>query len=1055
MTRSQSANVIDGPVVGAGTKHADSSVDDTAALMLKLNLPEIPDSKKRFSAARLSARDYARIKALWSASSLATWLCSVVDADSDADATEIMRVLVGAITHHIPTMSWVRAEQIGGHIVASFEQSGFLVRPHDDNAAVVELNRRVTPSSVFPLLTGMGCYSYVHQHEARAPPTSAPATTNTRCYSPRCARTIPSVQQQTRPASTTIDTDDWAAFWGISPESLGGYDRREVKRQYAIHELIMGEETYISDLSVLVNVYGASLKKMSPAILQGQDEFWTAAFGTVETLIAVNSQHLLSQFKQRQQTSGPLVSSIADIIIEWLRHSRNPYLKYTDSYVIVDQRLRKEQERNPAFVSWFERMAKDPRTKSKPHSFYFHRAIPRLTRYGLLLRAIHHATPESNPEYALLERAIAECDALSSDCNRRLEAVQRTAQITDLHERIQFKSAEEEVDLHLSEGHRKIVRTGDVLRRGDLRLDWIETHLILLDNFLVLSKIRKGPNGARYYVTKRPIPLELLDLESDDDPPVTKSSATTKLGVGTFTSSAPSTTSRRSLQLGSLSPTREKADPNGGPPSPTAQRHSTVTVLDDYNARDVMYPFRIAHLGRKGDDYTLYASSNMDREKWRDAIVSAKRDFASRVFAMNSEPFRLQVIANYAFGYGASTPKLPIFVPATAVDRALTQYKEPQPSAVPRPLSSARVNCGTSFVFGDGKIYFLIGTDYGVYVRCDEANAKWVRCLDIARVSQIDVIEDLDLVVLITEKSLAYFHLDAVISHGFRKKPTAPAASLRSSEPTGYRLSRHRKVGFFAVGRMKDRTLLFYKKLEGQSSMFKVMEPIKEKGSQRRRSKITLSRNADVSSTEYMREVEKFYVPTDSSGISLFNNSFAVHSARGFEILSLDYKTPQTVPVASSVNQATLNKLLKAKSMKHISAELFKRKLDSLKPVGMFRVAENLLIMCYDELAVFCDNGGNLAGPAIIEFICRAKYVALQHPYLIAADDQVVEVHNVGPSGSGNLCQVITGRDMRLIDTHEKQVMVAMAHPKLPGRQLILELVESDNHAFANPSVGF
>jgi hypothetical protein len=433
----------------------------------------------------------------------------------------------------------------------------------------------------------------------------------------------------------------------------------------------------------------------------------------------------------------------------------------------------------------------------------------------------------------------------------------------------------------------------------------------------------------------------------------------------------------------------------------------------------------------------LYASSRIDREKWSNAIVSAKREFSSRVFAMNVEPFRLQVVANYAFGYDSShQPKLPVFAPATALDRALSQYREPMPSDIPRPLIHSRVNCGASFVFADGKVYYLVGLDYGVYVRSDETNAKWTRCLELSKVSQIEVIEELDLVVLISEKALVYYNLDAVISHGVRKKPT------RNDELTGYRLSRHRKVGFFAVGRMKDRTLLFYKKLEAQSSMFKVMEPIKEKGSQRRRSKITLSHSAGISSTEYMREVEKFYVPTESYGISLFNNSFAVHSAKGFEVLSLDYKTPQTVPVTSSITQSMLNNLVKETGMRHLSVDSFKKTLDGTRPVGMFRVAENLLVMCYEDMAIYCDNGGNLTGPSIIDFICRAKHVAMQHPYLIAADDDMVEVRRVDRGGS--LCQVITGKDLRLIDSREKQVMIAMAHPKLRGRQLVLELVEND-----------
>ena len=89
-------------------------------------------------------------------------------------------------------------------------------------------------------------------------------------------------------------------------QTVAELDKREARRQYAIHELIVGEEGYVRDLNTLLNVYGDSLKRTSPPIMKKQSEFWETAFGTIKAIVECNTQHLLSPFKYRQKSSGPI-----------------------------------------------------------------------------------------------------------------------------------------------------------------------------------------------------------------------------------------------------------------------------------------------------------------------------------------------------------------------------------------------------------------------------------------------------------------------------------------------------------------------------------------------------------------------------------------------------------------------------------------------------------------------------------------------------------------------------------------------------------------------------
>lgn len=85
-----------------------------------------------------------------------------------------------------------------------------------------------------------------------------------------------------------------------------------------------------------------------------------------------------------------------------------------------------------------------------------------------------------------------------------------------------------------------------------------------------------------------------------------------------------------------------------------------------------------------------------------------------------------------------------------------------------------------------------------------------------SRVTQIAVLEEFSLFLLIADKSLIAFHLDAVCPVSGQQPQND------SARRAPQKLSGTRDVGFFATGRMKDRTLVFYKKREGSSSIFKV-----------------------------------------------------------------------------------------------------------------------------------------------------------------------------------------------------------------------------------------
>jgi hypothetical protein len=72
----------------------------------------------------------------------------------------------------------------------------------------------------------------------------------------------------------------------------------------------------------------------------------------------------------------------------------------------------------------------------------------------------------------------------------------------ELDEKLVFKGIQK-VDLGLKEATRTILHQGDVTRKSDTKLDWLDVHLILLDNFLIMTKKRRERNVEKFIVSKQ------------------------------------------------------------------------------------------------------------------------------------------------------------------------------------------------------------------------------------------------------------------------------------------------------------------------------------------------------------------------------------------------------------------------------------------------------------------------------------------------------------------------------------------------------------------------
>lgn len=246
-----------------------------------------------------------------------------------------------------------------------------------------------------------------------------------------------------------------------------------------------------------------------------------------------------------------------------------------------------------------------------------------------------------------------------------------------------------------------------------------------------------------------------------------------------------------------------------------------------------------------------------------------------------------------------------------------------------------------------------------------------------------------------------------------------------SSRRAPQKLSGSRDVGFFATGRMKDRTLVFYKKREGISSTFKVLEPVYQKSAVSTKNRFGIKKGT----TDFFRDFDEFYIPSETYAINPFSSSLAIATARGFEVLTLDKKIPFSIPD------------LKPPDCASIAA-----RIRDQKPLGMFRLSDSEFLLVFEDVGIYVNKHGDVSRAVVMEFVGRAKQAVLYHgTYLVLVDIGAgfVEVRN---AINGRLRQVVSGRDVRLLDdgVNGGTVKICMQHPELERCQIVLEMIVNE-----------
>ena len=360
------------------------------------------------------------------------------------------------------------------------------------------------------------------------------------------------------------------------------------------------------------------------------------------------------------------------------------------------------------------------------------------------------------------------------------------------------------------------------------------------------------------------------------------------------------------------------------------------------------YPILFQHLGRRGYDLVLYSSTFIGRKKWVENIMRQKQ-----VLIEKADVYTQQILMKGFFD------------------------------------ASNRVNCLTPL---DGGRKLLYGTDNGIFLSelkttpTGRVVSKPQIVIKISTITQIDVIEEYNMLLALSDKTLYSWPLDC----------------LESTEPSGNE-RRSRKImghiNFYKVGLCLGRILVCTAKSGSMNSTVRVLEPVDPNPRGKRQPAL---RKLLASQNEGLKVFKEFGIPSEIISISFLTSNLCVGCAKGFEIVSLETLESQSLldPADTSLD--------------------FVIRREALKPMAIYRLHKDFLLN-YADFSFFVNRNGWRSRPEwMIHWEGLPQGFSLSYPYLIAFEPNFVEIRHID---TAELVRVITGENIRFLHENTREIV--------------------------------
>lgn len=605
-------------------------------------------------------------------------------------------------------------------------------------------------NGVFTLLTE--CYS----------PT---CTRDRLCYSIACPRRLeqqarlnlkpqPGLRRQQSSTSIHGEETDEQKLWinTVTKEVADSVGEKEKKRQEVISEIMYTERDFVKDLEYLRDFWMKPLRSANTMSPSPIPERHRERFIRTVFSNCMEVHQVNSRMAEALTRRQQENPVVRNVGDIFLEWvpKFGPFIRYGANQLWGKHEFELERTRNPVFSKFVDETERLKESRKLELNGYLTKPTTRLARYPLLLENVLKYTAEDNPDIKDIPKATAMIKNLLQKVNTESGKAENQFNLRQLQSALKWTSGGQGDHLKLLEEGRELVYKGPLKKSPT---DSSEVHVYLFNHALLFVRQKTNNRQEELRVYKKPIPLELLIITQMEE-------VIPKLGISKRPSS-------------SLIPGAKVAI--NGPKATGGAKEG--------------FPMTFRHIGKGGFELTLYAGSTIARRKWMENIETQQAKLRDR-----GDFYTKTVLCDNFF---SNAHKVNCLVP---IGKFLINSL--------RNLRSFGVDGGRKLVFG---------TDSGVYIsdrKPKSPAARPRRVLDISSVTQIDVLEEYQLLLVLATKSLMSYPLEVLDS------PDNVSPILKRPK----KIQNH--ANFFKAGVCMGRHLVCSAKMSGISTTIKVFEPM-------------------------------------------------------------------------------------------------------------------------------------------------------------------------------------------------------------------------------------
>ncbi|EDK43645.1 hypothetical protein LELG_01823 [Lodderomyces elongisporus NRRL YB-4239] len=477
---------------------------------LPLDLPQLP-----FNSASLQEAHFASCPQVWSLSQIFKWCCKLQIwlAELTISRSDLTKAIVRLLAFHrsdVPLNIITRSSQTAFNAflqAKAIEVMELHTATDKGDRSIVAFNEHIYVNGVFPELTG--CYS----------PTPHSKDEESLCYASYCNFSkMKNLERKMRNMNIKdiVLANDWASHWRLTIDDLKGIDPTLIKRQSLIFDLLRYEQTFIQRAQCFVEVVCPAFIKTAQTYTSNSKvkKFQSEVLPAARNILEIHQRKLFEPLLKILIAEGKFIMSIIEIVniyIDWAKEVRSHLMTYTNNMPMIEDLLSIAELK--AFVD--TKIGVLPRVRELKVNIailFISTFNSRYQQIPLQLLDIRNKYQENEPEHFLLKQASDEIKGLGSKINDSKRTADNVHAMEQIKAQLLWKSSVKQINLNLNSSNRKFICRGDLTRKSDLKLTTQINHLVILDNYLLITERVKNPkiSGILYKICEDPIPIDFL-----------------------------------------------------------------------------------------------------------------------------------------------------------------------------------------------------------------------------------------------------------------------------------------------------------------------------------------------------------------------------------------------------------------------------------------------------------------------------------------------------------------------------------------------------------------